>query len=206
MFTGIIHGFYPISTLDKKEGLTSITVELEESLLAGIELGASVAVNGVCLTVTGIDAKGYLSFDIIEQTQMMTNLKHLEQGDLVNIERSLTFGKEIGGHLLSGHVDGTAKITQIEKPINNFVITFLPPPELNRYLFVKGFVGLNGASLTIANKNNETGEIEVHLIPETLRLTTFHQALVGDELNVEIDRQTQVIVDTVENYLIEKGN
>lgn len=201
MFTGIIQGFFPISAIEQQSGLTAITVELNKELINGVEIGASVAVNGVCLTVTAIDAKGLLSFDIIEQTQNMTNLKYLELGDMVNIERSLTFGDEIGGHLLSGHIDGTAKITQIEKPVNNFVITILPPKELSPYLFSKGFIGLNGASLTIAEKNNATGEVDVHLIPETLRLTTFKQVHVGDYLNVEIDRQTQVIVDTVENYL-----
>jgi riboflavin synthase len=130
-----------------------------------------------------------------------STLGNLRVGAKVNFERSLKFGQEIGGHLLSGHIDFSAQITKVDTPPNNHQITFAAPADWMRYIFPKGYVALNGASLTVARCDKGAGTFEVCLIPETLRLTTFGSLRAGDRVNVEIDRQTQVIVDTVTAYL-----
>jgi len=123
----------------------------------------------------------------------------LKVGDNVNIERAAKFGDEIGGHLLSGHIHCQAQITNIETPPNNVIISMEIDPHWQKYLFSKGYIGLNGASLTLGYV--EQNHFKVFLIPETLRLTTFGQSTIGDWVNVEIDTQTQIIVETLENVL-----
>jgi riboflavin synthase len=141
------------------------------------------------------------------QTLALTTLGALREGSRVNVERSARSGVEIGGHVLSGHVDAQVRITAIRRPENNHVIRFAVPAPWMKYLFAKGFVALNGASLTIADCGRESdgsGWIEVWLIPETLRMTTFGEKAEGDAVHLEIDRQTQVIVETVERVLAQR--
>ncbi|NDC38101.1 MAG: riboflavin synthase subunit alpha [Proteobacteria bacterium] len=200
MFTGIVQGIAHVTHIERKPGLSCVAVTFPPGATTAVEIGASVAIDGVCLTVTRIEGDT-LSFDIMQESLSRSNLGTLSEGTRVNFERSLKFGQEIGGHLLSGHVDCTAKIEKIETPANNHHITFSVPSEKMRYIFLKGYVGLNGASLTVATCNKDNGTFTVCLIPETLRLTTFAEKRVGEFANVEIDRQTQVIVDTVTEYL-----
>jgi riboflavin synthase len=120
---------------------------------------------------------------------------------MVNVERSHRPGMEIGGHIVSGHVDGTAKIVRVEQPANNYVITLAIPEAWMKYVFPKGFLALNGVSLTVAEADKKNHTITVYLIPETLRRTSFAQKKVGDLVNFEVDRQTQAIVDTVVDFL-----
>jgi riboflavin synthase len=138
---------------------------------------------------------------VIAETLERTTLKNLAPGQIVNIERSAKIGDEIGGHILSGHIFATAEITQIT-PLGEEqkILTFKAPKILGKYLFPKGYIALNGVSLTLVETDIEGG-FTVHLIPETLRATTFGQSHVGDLVNVEIDSQTQAIVHTVENFL-----
>ncbi|WP_339339335.1 riboflavin synthase subunit alpha [uncultured Oceanicoccus sp.] len=200
MFTGIVQGSFPLLAVERKPGLQSITIELPEALLDDLVIGASVAVDGVCLTVTAIDqAKVY--FDIMQQTLSLTTLGELDTGDIVNIERSAKQGVEIGGHIVSGHVDSTVEVMAIEQPENNKFITYQVPAEQMKYIFAKGFVSLNGCSLTVASVNREEHTLTVCYIPETLRVTTHGAKAIGDKINFEVDRQTQAIVDTVENVL-----
>lgn len=211
MFTGIVQGTAQVITVNPRPGLVSIQIGFPQNRLSNIELGASVAINGVCLTVAAIN-KQDLSFDVMQETLSKTNLSKLKVGELVNFERSLKFGDEIGGHLLSGHVDATATIIKVETPENNHIITLSVPQEWGKYIFPKGYIGLNGASLTVAHCDKSVGAegssttFSVSLIPETLRLTTFAAKNVGDILNLEIDRQTQVIVDTVNTYLSQSAS
>lgn len=163
-----------------------------------LQTGASIAINGTCLTVTGFE-DNRISFDLIAATLATTNLGKLDIGDQVNFERAARVGDEIGGHTMSGHVMNTLEILSIERSDNNCVIWFERPAELAPYLLTKGFVGLNGCSLTIAAV--EASRFCVYLIPETLQMTTFGTLAEGDRVNVEIDPQTQAIVDTVERYL-----
>lgn len=200
MFTGIVQGSFPLLAVERKPGLHSFTIELPEPLLDDLVIGASVAVDGVCLTVTAID-QDKVYFDIMQQTLSLTTLGELDTGDIVNIERSARQGVEIGGHVISGHVDNTAEVVAIEQPENNKFITYQAPAEQMKYIFAKGFVSLNGCSLTVASVNREEHTLTVCYIPETLRVTTHGVKVIGDRINFEIDRQTQAIVDTVENVL-----
>lgn len=204
MFTGIVQGAYPIAALQKKAGLQTFTIELPAALTAGLAIGASVAVNGVCLTVTDFDDRS-ASFDVMQQTLDLTTMGVLSVGDRVNIERSASYGKEVGGHILSGHIDATAEIIAIERPANNCFVTYLAPLPLVKYIFDKGFVALDGCSLTVAGVDPAQGHFRVCYIPETLRSTVHGHRQVGERVNLEIDRQTQAIVDTVEQFLTRSG-
>lgn len=204
MFTGIIQGMGPIVSLEKKPGMISFGVDV--AVGAGSPrpaIGSSVAIDGVCLTVTNIDGQN-LSFDVMGETLSKTTLGSLEKGSQVNVETSATVGQEIGGHLMSGHIFGTAEIIRVEKTENNHVVTFQVPKEWMKYILPKGFIGLDGASLTVVDPNPEEGTFQVWLIPETLRATKFGIKREGDRVNVEIDSRTQAIVDTVEQYLTTK--
>lgn len=196
MFTGIVTGTFPVIELTHQPGLTTFAVGLEAALLTGLQPGASVSLDGVCMTVTKVD-QDRAWFDAAAETLARTTLGTLKKGSRLNVERSAKAGAEVGGHVVSGHVDAMAKIQTIERPENNCVITFEIPREYARYVFNKGFIALNGCSLTVCDFDQKTGRFRVFLIPETLRLTTFGTAKPGDLVNFEIDRQTQVIVDTV---------
>jgi len=198
MFTGIVQGFAPITAWTQRDQFASFSVALPEALCGGISHGASIAINGTCLTVKSFEHPT-VTFDAMIETLRVTNLAHLKVGDNVNIERAAKFGDEIGGHLLSGHIHCQAQITNIETPPNNVIISMEIDPHWQKYLFSKGYIGLNGASLTLGYV--EQNHFKVFLIPETLRLTTFGQSTIGDWVNVEIDTQTQIIVETLENVL-----
>jgi riboflavin synthase len=203
MYTGIVHGAYPLSSVVRKVGLHQFFIELPTELLEELKIGASVGLDGVCMTVTEINGQ-QLSFDAMQETLKTTTLGRLDTGDLVNVERSAKQGAEIGGHNISGHVDGCAEIIAIESTENNCSLHFRLPPQLTKYVFKKGFVGVNGCSLTVADFDRREGCFSVCLIPETLRVTNLGQKNVGDWVNIEVDRQTQVIVDTVERVLAER--
>ena len=197
MFTGIIQGKFPITTITKKEGLHEITIQFPEELVRDLKLGASVAVNGACLTVAEMNAQ-QVRFDVMEESLQKTTLGLLQEGELVNIERSAKMGDEIGGHVMSGHIVSTGEIIALDVTENNHVVTIKIDPTLQKYIFEKGFIGLDGASLTVVNLNQDEATFDVWLIPETLRLTAYSERQVGDFINIEIDSRTQVIVDTVE--------
>ncbi len=203
MYTGIVHGAYPLTSVIRKTGLSQLSLELPKALLEDISIGASVGLDGVCMTVTEIKGQ-QLSFDAMQETLTLTTLGGLEVGDLVNVERSAKQGAEIGGHNISGHVDGCAEIVAVEQTENNCSLHFRLPPKLTKYVFKKGFIGVNGCSLTVADYQRGEGCFSVCLIPETLRVTNLGQKGVGDWVNIEVDRQTQVIVDTVERVLAER--
>lgn len=172
------------------------------SLAEGIKQGASVSVSGVCLTVAAIDGSK-LAFDMMEETLEKTTLGSLKVGDLANIERSITVDAEIGGHRVSGHVTGVAEIINLDTPPNNHILTFKCDPTWMDYILPKGFIALDGCSLTVVDVMKEGG-FTIHLIPETLRITTFGEKKVGDWVNLEIDSTTQAIVETVKKYLTQK--
>ena len=201
MFTGIVQGQFAVGSIEQQPGLHTLIFELPATLLQGLEIGASVAVDGVCLTATAITGAA-VSFDVMQQTLSVTTLGELNRGDRVNLERSAKQGVEIGGHIISGHVDGCAEVVDIERPQNNCFIRYRVPSETMKYIFPKGFVGLNGCSLTVADVDRTTNTFRVCFIPETLRVTTHGDKVVGQRLNVEIDRQTQTVVDTVERFLL----
>ncbi len=201
MYTGIVQAVLSIETLEHAEGVMRISVRFPQALLEGVQLGASIAFNGTCLTVAGIE-DDLLSFDVMQETLKVTNLSDLEPGSLVNVERSAKMGDEIGGHPLSGHVLDVVVITDIVVSGQNKTLRMKAPEYCSKYLFNKGYIGLNGASLTLGQV--EGSSFSVHLIPETLRLTTFSDSQVGDKVNLEVDSQTQIIVETVGRIMAEK--
>ena len=200
MFTGIIQTFVPIRHMRERPDLTSFRFAFDMELLMDLRVGASVSVDGVCLTVSRIH-EGEVTFDAMEETLRVSTLGQVSVGDHVNVERSAKAGSEIGGHAVSGHIDGKVRVIGIRRPENNLIVTFRVSDNLVRYIFNKGFIALNGASLTVSNLNRASGTFDVYMIPETLRLTTFGEKQEGDWVNIEIDRQTQVIVDTISETL-----
>jgi riboflavin synthase len=199
MFTGIVQGLCSVVAVDEQQALRRLAIDLGH-LGAGLELGASVAVNGTCLTVTAVEA-GTARFDVISETLQRTNLGRLEAGSMVNVERSFRVGDEIGGHIVSGHVSGVAEVVRVDTGPNERNVYLRVPEGLMKYLTMKGFVALDGASLTIARLDAEASEIAVCLIPETIGRTTLGSVGTGDRVNLEVDQQTQTIVETVERLL-----
>ncbi|MDX5299082.1 MAG: riboflavin synthase subunit alpha [Gammaproteobacteria bacterium] len=195
MFTGIVQGVGTVAHVERLSGLHRLRIAMPDACAAPVNTGASVAINGVCLTVVA-QSDQVLSFDVMQETLSRTGLATLHSGQRVNVERAARFGDEIGGHLLSGHVHAQAQITRVECPENNRTLHLRLAPEWLRYVFPKGFIAINGASLTVGTV--DTDGFTVHLIPETLRATTFAELREGDLVNIEIDSQTQVIVDTLE--------
>jgi riboflavin synthase len=207
MFTGIVQGVARVESIEAREGLHTLHLKFPEGFDADLAIGASVSCDGVCLTVAERPAPDVASFDVMAQTLRLTTLGGLMAGSGLNVERAAREGVEIGGHPLSGHVDVSARITEIRRPDNNHVIRFALPAPWMRYVFAKGYIGVNGCSLTVAEAHRArdgSGWFEVWLIPETLRMTTFGDKGVGDAVHIEIERSTQVVVDTVRDALDEK--
>ncbi|MDE8555155.1 riboflavin synthase subunit alpha [Pantoea vagans] len=202
MFTGIVQGTAEIVSIEEKELFRTHTVRLPKELLPGLALGASVAHNGCCLTVTAIEGDR-VSFDLIKETLRVTNLGDLRQGDVVNIERAAKFSDEIGGHLMSGHIMTTAEICKIIQSEHNREVWFkIQDPMQMKYILHKGFVGIDGISLTVGDVTKT--KFCVYLIPETLERTTLGAKTFGDRVNIEIDPHTQAIVETVERVLAQR--
>jgi riboflavin synthase len=204
MFTGIVQGIATVDTLTDRPGLRSFRLRFPPGFAAGLEIGASVSCDGVCLTVTALHGDDSAEFDVMQQSLGLTTLGGLAEGGRLNVERAAKDGAEIGGHPLSGHIDVTGTLLAVRQPENNHVLRIGLPPRWMRYVFAKGYIAVNGASLTVAEADRQAGWFEVWLIPETLRMTTFGEKVVGDTLNIEIERSTQVFVDTVRDALDER--
>jgi riboflavin synthase len=207
MFTGIVQGVAAVRAIADRSGLRTLRLGLPPGFGSGLEVGASVSVDGVCLTAAALhrDPSGgddivAADFDVMQQTLALTTLSGLAEGALINVERAARDGAEIGGHPLSGHIDVSGRIVEVRQPENNHVLRIAVPAPWMRYVFAKGYIAVNGASLTVAEIRRESdasGWFEIWLIPETLRQTTFASKAVGASVNIEIERQTQVFVDTV---------
>ncbi len=198
MFTGIVQGTAEVMEILDSEAFRSMRVRLPEGLLPGLKPGASVSHNGCCLTVVGIGG-GLVGFDLMRETLRVTNLGGLAVGDRVNVERAARFGDEIGGHQMSGHILCTAEVSRVLESENNHQVWMRMPSQWMKYVFTKGYIGIDGISLTIGDVRAD--EFNVNLIPETLARTTIGGRRPGDRVNVEIDPQTQAIVDTVERVV-----
>ena len=196
MYTGIVQGLCRVERLVDDAGLRRLEIEMT-GLVDALVAGASVAINGTCLTVTRV-AGDTVSFDVIGETLSRTNLGGLHVDDRVNVERSMRMGDEIGGHVLAGHVAGLARLERIETGPSRRTLWFDIPAAWMPYLFHKGFVALDGASLTIADIDRDQHRLSVSLIPETIARTTLGSAVVGYLANLEIDAQAQAVVTTVE--------
>ena len=200
MFTGIVQGVGEVITTTSHNTVTSMTIKLPN--VKGLAIGASVSINGVCLTVVSLDSN-VVQFDIIDETLKRTNLGDISVGDFVNIERSLKFGDEVGGHVLSGHIFDTGIINSKAKKGDQMSLSILAPLSIQKYLTEKGYIAIDGISLTVGEIKD--GCFDLHIIPETMRLTILDSKEVGDIVNIEIDSNTQLIVETIERLLEERG-
>ena len=186
MFTGIVQEIGEIKECNKTSSGKTIQVFTTNSFTQNLKKGASVSVNGVCLTAVST-SNGNMIFDVIKETLRITNLDDIQVGSTVNLERSLKYGDEVGGHILSGHVSCKAqsKLTQNDGEIE---LRIECPKEWLDFIFLKGYVAINGASLTVAKK--EKGSFSVFLIPETLSATNLSKSFENSFLNIEVDQST----------------
>ena len=199
MFTGIVQEIGIILEREETDSGISLTIATSESFLEKLTIGASIAVNGVCLTVVEFFGDS-VRFDVIPETLRVTNLNKATKDSRVNLERSLKFGDEVGGHVLSGHISCTAS-SRLVKSDDEVELILSCPKEWMNYIFHKGYVAVNGASLTVAKK--ESDNFSVFLIPETLKATNLHEVLVEDLLNIEVDQTTYAAVKATEARLLD---
>lgn len=205
MYTGIVQELGRVESVVEQPGYRTFAVACSIGFLDGLEVGASIAIDGTCFTATSVGtmeggASGF-TVDAVDATLAITNTGRLRPGSRVNLERSSHVGAEVGGHIIAGHVAGTAPITRFTKEHPGAAIELALPEDLRRYVFPKGFLAVNGASLTVETMDPATGAVRINLIPETLRKTNFVDHAVGDPLNIEIDAQTRTLVDTVERVM-----
>jgi len=205
VFSGIVHSTGTITQASKNQDSLTLEVESSSDFVTDLQIGASVCVDGVCLTVTSVNDT-LMSFDLIIETLRSTTFDKVKISDQVNLERSIKFGDEIGGHILSGHVSDTISIDKISETNENYVLTFKTSSDIVKYIFPKGYVAINGVSLTVGDVSREDNLFNVYLIPETLRRTNLSNKLVGDLVNVEIESQTRNTVDTITQITKENIN
>ena len=198
MFSGIVEAKGKISLIKEFDDYLSIEISAPNGFNKNLKKGASVSVNGVCLTSKNNGSK-VLKFDVIEETINRTNLKQILKGDVVNLERSIKASSEIGGHLMSGHIHYTAKVSQIIDKNNTKDMKISLPKKYLDYVMEKGYIGINGCSLTVGKVHKNS--FSIHLIPETLKITNLDELSKNDLVNIEIDQSTIAIVDTVKKTL-----
>ncbi len=200
MFTGIVQGVGTVVEVIEKQTIHTLRIEIPDT--KDLAIGASVSIDGACLTAVKIQGS-VVDFDVIPETLHRTTLAHLSSDGKVNVERSLKFGDEIGGHLLSGHIMGMGIIHSKTENGEGVDFQISIPVELRKYILEKGYIAIDGISLTIGLIQD--GHFALHIIPETLRLTTLGSKNIGDAVNLEIDSTTQTIVTTVERVMEQKG-
>ena len=186
MFTGIVQEIGEIKECNKTSSGKTIEVLATNSFTENLKKGASVSVNGVCLTAVSA-SNGTMVFDVIKETLRITNLDDIQVGNMVNLERSLRYGDEVGGHILSGHVSCKAKSRLLQND-GEIELRIECPKEWLDFILLKGYVAINGASLTVAKK--EKNNFSVFLIPETLSATNLSELVEDSFLNIEVDQST----------------
>ena len=201
MFTGIVAGMGRISHIEEKE-VIRIVIDFSMVSTEGLVEGASVSVDGVCLTVVEIDGQ-MISFDVIPETLSLTTLGEKIEGHWVNLERALKVGDELGGHILSGHILGVGEIIERSTGEDHLDLLIDCPSDIMKFVQEKGYIAIDGISLTVGQVDE--GGFYLHLIPETLRFTTIGGKDLGEHVNIEVDSMTQTIVSTVERILEERA-
>jgi len=194
VFTGIVEEIGKI--ISARPGNLTIAAG---KVLEDMEEGASMAVSGVCLTVTGFDNKSF-SVDVMPETLDKTNLGMLKAGDGVNLERPLTLGGRLGGHLVQGHIDDTARVISVSRRGDSILAGFEAPPRLMPYIVEKGFIAVDGVSLTVVSKDNSS--FQVSLVGYTRQNTILGSRRVGDTVNLEAD----IIAKYVEQFSRKRGS
>ena len=201
MFSGIVQEKGIINAFVEGNEHLTITVDCSKNFTKEQKIGDSVSVDGVCLTVTK-KTNDSLTFDAVKETLNRTIIKNYVEGSCVNIESSLSYGGSVGGHLMSGHIHLKGQVKEVLIIGDSKDIVMDTSPEWSKYLFEKGYIGINGCSITIG-KVNDT-RFQVHLIPETLKTTNLDSLVFGNEINLELDQSTIAIVDTTERILKNK--
>ena len=184
MFTGIIQSVGRIARLESRGGDVRLHVDTAELDLADVQLGDSIAVSGVCLTVVVLSSQGFAA-DVSNETLSLTTLGKHRAGGPVNLEKALRLADRLGGHLVSGHVDGVGKVVSVTPDGRSQRWNFEVPPQLARYIASKGSVCIDGTSLTVNEVDGN--RFGVNLIPHTVEHTAFHARRAGDAVNIEVD-------------------
>lgn len=205
MFTGIVKFIGEITNLSKtnnKDLTISLNIkETEKIFFESLKIGCSIACNGICLTLLEKDFsqqhKTRVKFEISNETTSKTNVRNWQVGDIVNIEPSLKIGDELGGHLVSGHIDDISKILSIIQKDSSHIFSFSIPQRLKRFISTKGSIVLNGVSLTINEVKKNS--FEVNLINHTLKNTNFQNAKIGDLVNLEVDMIARYLDNLIPN-------
>ena len=200
MFTGIVAGTGRIVSISG-DNVIRLVIDFSMVSTKGLETGASVSVDGVCLTVVEINSPK-ISFDVIPETLRLTTLGEKIEGHWVNLERALKMGDELGGHLLSGHIMGVGEIVGRTEGEDHLDLLIDCPSDMMKFVQEKGYLAIDGISLTVGKVDD--GGFALHLIPETLALTTIGGKQLGEHVNIEVDSMTQTIVSTVERILEER--
>ena len=198
MFSGIVQETGKVIGFVKEKDIYNLSIECSSEFISDLKKGASISVDGVCLTVKDENPE-ILRFDLVEETIKRTNFQNIKTGDNVNLERSLKMGDEIGGHPVSGHIHGISKVISIDKRDQSWDVKFSVEPFMHDYMLHKGYVAINGCSLTVGEVSNES--FMIHLIPETLSITNLFQLEQNSIVNIELDQNTIIIADTVKKYL-----
>ena len=186
MFTGIVEEAAPVRAMELDEAGSGQLEVAAVRALDGLKLGDSIAVNGACLTVVRIQREGgVFAVDLAPETLRKTNLGALKEGDLVNLERPLAVGDRLGGHIVQGHVDATGRVQSAKPQADCVLMGFRTPKRLMPYIVEKGFVAVDGISLTVVNRR--ASSFTVSVIPYTLEHTTLQERRIGDPVNLEVD-------------------
>lgn len=206
MFTGIVQSQAEVLSINTVDNLCRLAIAGDHSIVRSLKAGASVAINGVCLTAVEFcelnDDQSMIIFDVIDETLRVTNLCNLKVHSWVNLERSLKIGDEIGGHIVSGHVHCQAKLKNKKVTNTNCTLNFECDAKWMKYILAKGFITINGTSLTVGEVNEH--QFYVHLIPETLSRTNLGTLEIGEYVNLEFDQQTVTIVTSIERMQLDK--
>jgi len=184
MFTGIVQGVGTVRAIEPRGGDVTIVLDTGSVALDGIELGGSIAVSGVCLTATRFDRSSFAA-DVSRETLSLTTLGQCQAGSRVNLEKALFAGQALGGHYVTGHVDGVGEVVSRHTDARSVRMEFRVPPELARYVARKGSICIDGVSLTV---NGAQGDrFDVNLVPHTLEVTTLGLLQPGSRVNLEVD-------------------
>lgn len=202
MFTGIIEAVGSIKRVETVAGDIRLTVDSNTLDMSDVNMGDSIAVNGVCLTAVSFDDKSFVA-DVSNETISLTTLKYLKSGSSVNLEKALLPTTRLGGHMVSGHVDGLGKVLDISTDARSIRYSFQAPVELMKYIAVKGSICIDGTSLTVNAVNND--RFEVNIVPHTQERTIIQNYRSGTEVNLEVD----LVARYLESLLLtpsDKGN
>ncbi|MGM0369875.1 MAG: riboflavin synthase [Bacillota bacterium] len=183
MFTGIIEELGEVNNIKRGNKAIVLTIKANK-VVEDVKLGDSIATNGVCLTVTDFSETEF-EVDVMPETMRKSSLGELNVGDQVNLERALKLSDRLGGHLVSGHIDGIGKITDKQRESNAILITITPDPELLKNIIAEGSIAIDGISLTVAELNSDS--FVVSIIPHTKEVTTLPHKNIGDVVNLETD-------------------